>query len=115
MKQSMKKFNKHRIISFCSHVVSFLIIVQPCFPVLAFSRTSEDHFTLRTSHENYSEIQVLCLEDVEDKNIDKSQLCFNVFSFSDSKIFLTITNPLNDYIHNLNHSRSPPITYPTSF
>lgn len=110
MKFSMQKFDISRIKSFYSFSLSLVLIFQISLAGVALSFGSDGNMAVRGCHNESCEVLVFCLEDIEDKNINFLSLSLNLYVLSDVKLFSIDTNPLNDYIHSLNHSRSPPVS-----
>ena len=110
MNYSMQKFDFSRVKSFCSFALLIILIFQISLAGVALSFGSYGHVALESYNHESSSVFVFCIEEVEDKNINFLSLSLNLYVLSDVKLFSIYTNPLNDYIHSLNHSRSPPIS-----
>ena len=110
MNYSMQKFDFSRVKSFCSFALLFILTFQISLAGVTFSFGSDGHAALESYNHESSSVSVFCIEDVEDKNIKLPSLSLNLFYYDNPRLYSFGNNPLNDYIHSLNHSRSPPVS-----
>ena len=110
MKYGMPNFDLSRIKSFCSFVLPLVLFFQISLVGVALSFGSDGNVVVQGCNNESCEVLIFCLEDIEDKNINFLSLSLNLHVLSDVKLFSIDNNPLNDYIHSLNHSRSPPVS-----
>ena len=108
MQTNLQRFDISQIKLFCNFSLLVFLILQ-----ISLAEVSLNHFSdqkkLESATQESSVLSVCCIEDIEDKNVKPQVISFNVASDDTSDVVLTNVNPLNYYVHSLNHSRSPPV------
>jgi len=109
MKYNMQKFELSRITSFRSFALPIILIFQISLAGAALGFGLDGNVSLQSYNDGSCSVFEFCIEDVEDKNIKLSSLSLDLHFLSEVSLFSIDTDPLNNYIHSLNHSRSPPV------
>lgn len=106
----MSQITKSKILSVGRYTLPLILILQ--LFVLGFVLTlgsDNNHLALERINDTSSQSSVLCIEEMEEKDIALSSKSLNLLSLDDSKLLSCNIKLPSNYINCELHSRSPPV------
>lgn len=110
MKLDQSQITKSKILSVSRYLLALILILQ--LSVLGFVSTldsDKNNPALERINNASSQSSVLCIEDMEEKDIDLSSKSLNLLSLNNSRLLSFNFKLANNYINCQLHSRSPPV------